>query len=74
MKVAEWMHGNRMLEQMNVDMQLRFTHGISIKDAIFTVRKVQQRHRGKDRASLYNPFGDVRKTLGRTAREAVMWL
>ena len=69
MKVVERVLEMRIREQVKIDeMQFGFTPGKSTTDAIFIVRQVQEKFRGKQK-KLYYAFVDIEKAYDREYQE-----
>ena len=73
MKVMEKVLECRIRQQVRIDdMQFGFTPGKGTTDAIFIVRRIQEKFREKGR-NLYYAFIDLEKAYDRVPREVVRW-
>jgi len=73
MKVVERIFKNRIRQQIDIDdMQFGFMKGKGTTDAIFIVRRMQEKFRAKGK-KLYFAFVDLEKAFDRVPREVLRW-
>ena len=73
MKVFERVIEARLREKVDIDdIQFGFMEGKSTTDAIFIVRKLQEKHLEKKR-ELWMAFIDLEKAFDRVPREVIWW-